>query len=381
MASGKHYVVTVLAALALGGCSDISDALFPPETPADNAAATQAPAPAPAPAPVSASAPAPMAQTPAPAPTMSVSAAPSAAMAPSGGTIVGQKANQIASDLERLKGTIGQQRALKQQITQQVESDSETYHGTLAAIQARLQLGTTPGNPILTRQWSEAQNELDRINSDVLQMNRLSSDVGNDASLAAFMLDSVRAARTLTGGLDEDFRRLSTLEDDTNETTVSIDRLLGELATDIQRQQEYIATARGDLNVLALAIKNGQLYGATLRGSGVTSAPLAPTMVSATERPLVVIRFDRPNVSYENALYTAVKGALERRPNAGFEVVAVSSTGGTTGSAAISETSSRRNAESVVRSLTQMGLTQDRVRLSTSTSPTAGNGEVDVFVR
>jgi len=298
-----------------------------------------------------------------------------------GGTIVGQKAGQVAGDLERLKATIAQQRAQKQQIMQQVVTDSETYHGTLAAIQARLQLGTTPGNPILTRQWSEAQNELDRINADVLQMNRLSSDVGNDASLAAFMLDSVRAARTLTGGLDEDFRRLSMLEDDTNQTTVEIDRLLTELATDIQRQQEYVASARSDLNVLALAIKNGQLYGATLGGSPVAAATLSPTMVSAAERPLVVIRFDRPNVSYENALYTAVKGALERRPSAGFEVVAVSSTGGTAGSSAISETTSRRNAESVVRSLTEMGLTQDRVRLSTATSPTAGNGEVDVYVR
>jgi hypothetical protein len=302
-------------------------------------------------------------------------------MPAAGGTIVGQKASQIAADLERLKGTINAQRAQMAQITQQVVTDSETYHGTIAAIEARLQLGTTPGNPVLTRQWSEAQSELDRINGDVLQMNRLASDVGNDASLAAFMLDSVRAARSLTGGLDEDFRRLSALEDDTNATTVGIDRLLSGLATDIQRQQQYVASARGDLNVLALAIKNGQLYGTSLGGVRTGAATIAPTMISASERPLVVIRFDRPNVSYENALYTAVKGALDRRPTSAFEVVAVSSSGGTAGTSAISETASRRNAESVVRSLTQMGLTADRVRLSTATSPSAGNGEVDVYVR
>jgi hypothetical protein len=319
---------------------------------------------------------------PAPAPAATAATAPATPIpATAGGTIVGQKASQIAADLDRLKGTINVQRGQKQQITQQVIADSETYHGTLAAIEAHLQLGTTPGNPVLTRQWSEAQNELDRINSDVLQMNRLSSEVGNDASLAAFMLDSVRAARSLTGGLDEDFRRLSLLEDDTNATTVQIDRLLGELSTDIQRQQQYVASARSDLNVLALAIKNGQLYGSTLSGTRSSAVPMAPTMASTGDRPLVVIRFDRPNVSYENALYTAVKGALDRRPTAGFEVVAVSSTGGSAGSAAISETSSRRNAESVLRSLTQMGLTADRVRMSTATSPTAGNGEVDVYVR
>ncbi len=299
---------------------------------------------------------------------------------PAGGTIVGQKASQIAGDLDRLKGTIGQQRSQMQQITQQIIADSETYHGTIAAIEARLQLGTTPGNPVLTRQWSEAQSELDRINADVQQMDQLSSQVGNDASLAAYLLDSVRAARTLSGGVDEDFRRLSLLEDDTNATTVQIDRLLTELATNIQRQQQYVSSARNDLNVLALAIKNGQLYGASLTNAR-QPGPVAPTMVSAIDRPLVVIRFDRPNVSYENALYTAVKGALDRRPSATFEVVAVSSTGGTPGTQAMSETSSRRNAESVMRSLTQMGLTSDRVRLSTAQSATAGSGEVDVFVR
>ena len=35
---------------------------------------------------------------------------------------------------------------------------------TIAAIEARLQVGTTPGNPILVQQWNEAQSELDRIN-------------------------------------------------------------------------------------------------------------------------------------------------------------------------------------------------------------------------
>lgn len=373
MGSGKHYVVTVLAALVLGGCSTINDALFPPEAPADGAAsqqqaaapAAQAPAPAPAPA----------AAAPAPAP------AASAPAVSAGGTIVGQKAAQLAGDLDRLKGTIGQQRGQMQQITQQIVSDSETYHGTIAAIEAHLQLGTTPGNPVLTRQWSEAQGELDRINGDVLQMNKLSSDVGNDASLAAYLLDSVRAARSLSGGVDEDFHRLALLEDDTNATTVGIDRLLTELSTNIQRQQQYVAGARNDLNVLALAIKNGQLYGSSLSSSRNAPGGIQPIAASSGERPLVVIRFDRPNVSYENALYTAVKGALDRRPSATFEVVAVSSTTGTPGSTAISETTSRRNADSVVRSLTQMGLTTDRVRLSTGSSPTAGNGEVDVYVR
>ena len=95
----------------------------------------------------------------------------------------------------------------------------------------------------------------------------------------------------------------------------------------------------------------------------------------------MVIRFDRPNSAYEDALYTAVKGALDRRPSAVFDVVAVSPSAGSPGAAALSETTARRNADAVVRSLSQMGLPADRIRISSLSSPDAHTGEVRVFVR
>src|SRR3546814_6499297 len=48
-----------------------------------------------------------------------------------------------------------------------------------------------------------------------------------------------------------------------------------------------------------------------------------------------VIRFDRPNVQYEQPLYSAVSRALERRPDAFFDVVAVSPQSGNAGRAAL----------------------------------------------
>lgn len=376
MASGKKYVITVLAALILGGCSVINDALFPAETSQPGAGA-QGTAAAPQTAGEAATS-----GAPAPAAVSSTPEAPMAAGQGAGtGTLVGQTVTQLRGDLQRLRSNISAQEGQFQQIRAQVVQDAETYHGTVAAVEARLQLGTTPGNPILTKQWSEAQSELDRINSDVLQMNRLSEDVSADASLAGYLVDSVRAARTLSGGVDEDFRHLTELEDETNATTVQVDRLLTELSNDIQRQQQYMANERGNLNVLALGIKSGQLYGGSLSfgrpGGGTALAAVGPA-----DRPLVVIRFDRPNVNYENALYTAVKSALDRRPSAAFEVVAVSSSSGSAAASALSETASRRGAEQVARSLTQMGLPSDRVRLSTMANPSVGPaGEVQVFVR
>ena len=300
------------------------------------------------------------------------------------GTFVGQKVESLRHDLAQLQSTLTGQSEQLQQIRAQTVQDSQGYHGTVAAIEARLQMGTTPGNPILVQQWNDAQASLDRINEDVLKMNRLSTAVASTSGMAAYLLDSVRAARGLSGAVDEDHRQLRVLEDETNGTTVLIERLLTELSNDVQRQQQYVANEKGDLNTLALAIKSGQFYGGSLATNRMIAGPAAapaPMAMATTERPLVVIRFDRPNVSYENALYTAVKSALDRRPNAVFDIVAVAPASGSPGTTALNETTARRNAESVARSLSQMGLPADRLRVSSLNSGDASSGEVRVFVR
>jgi hypothetical protein len=95
----------------------------------------------------------------------------------------------------------------------------------------------------------------------------------------------------------------------------------------------------------------------------------------------MVIRFDRPNVTYEQALYTAVSQALERRPSATFDVVAVAPAGGNAGQVALSTSASKRNAENVVRSLTNMGLPADRISLSATSNASTQANEVQVYVR
>jgi hypothetical protein len=96
---------------------------------------------------------------------------------------------------------------------------------------------------------------------------------------------------------------------------------------------------------------------------------------------MVVIRFDRPNVQYEQPLYSAVSRALERRPDAFFDVVAVSPQASNTGRAALDTNAARRNAQGVLRALTDMGLPTSRVALSATTAADAQTNEVRIFVR
>ena len=101
-------------------------------------------------------------------------------------------------------------------------------------------------------------------------------------------------------------------------------------------------------------------------GASVTPA------VMGDRRPLVVIRFDKPDVAYEPALYQALSRALERRPGAVFDLVAVSPTGASAAAA-------KQRADAVLKSMTGMGLPSDRVAESASAS--AKSPEVHIYVK
>jgi len=371
MALKKTHAVALCAALLAGGCSFAEDSLFPVQDPAAAGPAAGRGGAASGPAPGGGS-----------GAFETVGVTPGSAT----GTYVGVKVAALRNDLQGLQATLNRQNQSLQQIRGETVQDSQRYHGTVAAINARLQLGTTPGNPILAQQWNGAQGELDRISEDVLKMNRLANDVTASSTMAGYLLESVRAARLLSGAVDEDHRQLNVLEDETNRTVVMVERLLTELTDDAARQQQYVASEKQSLNTLALGIKNGALFGGSLASSAAaTYEPAAApsrSAFSAGEQPLVIIRFDKPNVNYEPALYAAVKSALDRRPNAVFDIVAVSPDTGNPAQQTLAAGNARRNAESVLRSLTAMNMPPNRVRLSSGSSPSASaNGEVQVFVR
>jgi hypothetical protein len=391
--------------MLLGGCSFASDALWPSLSADDPRPAAQPVASAPARQDSSAQAirveiPPSQAERNATAQMSGQPQSTQAQPAPASGTQVGQRVARMREDVQRLQSGVAGNNQQLQQLRAETVQTSQRYYTLVAGVNARLQVGTTPGNPILQGQWQQANQELDRIAAEIGRMTTLSNQVSADAALAAFLLESVRAAYTLSGAVEEDHRALASLEDDVNRTVVTIDRMLTELSEDISRQSAYISRERSNLSTLAVAIKNGELYGtglgnrAFVQSQGLEPGPAQTSAVgrgaaaqqqqaaaSADRRPLVVIRFDRANPSYEQALYTAVNRALERKPDARFDVVAVAPGKGTQAQVALASSNSKKNAETVVRSLTNMGLPADRVRLSSRTSGNIQSSEVHVLVR
>jgi hypothetical protein len=277
--------------------------------------------------------------------------------------------SRLAADAQRLAD-----------LRNQGAASAGAYQQAKAQITTRLQIGTTKGNPELVSQWNNAQSSLDQLSSNINSLNALGTDVSTDSSTAHFALDQIGATFNVSGAVDEDHRQLSLLQDETSQTLVMIDRLLSEVSDAVQRQTSYVANERGSLTSLASAIKNGELYGGT-PGVTMASAGSGPVQLASAGTPLVVIRFDRSDVDYQQILYAALNQALQQRPNAGFEVVAVSPTRGTAASVQIAQTAAKRHAQEVMRSMTDMGVPAARMGVASATDPAATDSEVRVFLR
>ena len=304
------------------------------------------------------------------------------------GTFVGKKVKELRGELTRLQASISQHNGSLQQLRARIVQDAQRYHTTVASINTRLQVGTTPGNPILVQQFNSAGADLEKISTDTSELNRLATAVSADSTMSAFLSESTRATLSVSGAVDEDHKQLAILEDEVNRTVVLIERLLKELAEDVRRQTNYVATERSNLNLLSAGIKGGEIYGASLANQAVIAAAgnsvfQGPARATDTtgRRPLVVIRFDRPDVPYQQALYAAVSRVLEGRPDAVFDLVAVAPNAGGPARIALNSNKAQRFAEGVLRALIEMGLPPSRVAMSGKTGSQSKTNEVHLYLR
>lgn len=371
---GTGLFLALALTVGLSACSDI-DNMFGDDSDQVDLVAPTAGAPGAA-APAATPAPAPVAGSGAPVATITpVTITPGTDT----GTAVNKTIQSLRGQLEGLEGKLSADSQQLAALRNTGAAAATAYQESKARITARLQIGTTKGNPELVSEWNNAQASLDSLSANINALNALGTDISNDSSTAHFVQDQIGATFNVSGAVDEDHRQLSLLQDETSQTQVLIDRLLTEVSGDVQRQTAYVASERGGLTTLASAIKNGELYGG-LPGISAAAASGGFQLAGAGS-PLVTIRFDRNTVDYQQMLYAALNQALASRPNAGFEVVAVAPTRGNAASVQIAQTAAERHARDVMRSITDMGVPAARLSIASATDPGATTSEVRVFVR
>ncbi len=358
---------------------------------------------------------------------------------PSSGTVVGNRALELRDEVLRLRSSVNLNANEFALLRANGAAGAVQYHSTVAAITARLQNGTTRGNPILLRQWDEAESSLNEVTNSLYRLNSLQTSVAADASLASYMLESIQAGFLLSGAVDEDHDQLKLLRDEVSRLVVQLDYLRNQVAADIQRQTTYLTTERSNLQALAFAITRGELLGNSIAnrpvivnpspvmtmprannyrssfapspvaspmspvmGGSLGPAPMSPTeylresglsgappympigdiaVAPSTGRLLVLIRYNKKNVEYEQQLSSAVNMALQRKSNSEFAILAVSPVNGDPAELATMQEAASRNSESVKRSLIQLGMSPSRITMGGSQSQDATYPEVHVYVR
>ena len=290
------------------------------------------------------------------------------------GTFVGQKVATFRGELTQLQSSIKANNAQLQQIRSSVINNALQYHKVTGMIEAKLQVGTTPGNPQMFTMLETAQNNIQVMNANTNALTQLAGKVAADTANTDYLVDAIRAAYTISGAVDEDHRQLHVLENEASQTSVLMNSLLNEVNSDITRQKQYINTANDTIVGLSSAIKVGS-YGVNNVPMGYTNntARFSASASTSSGSPLFVAKFNKADVKYEDGLKQAVVNAQSKKPNVIFDVVAVSPA---TGSSAVA----KNHATQIFQDMIDMGVSADRINLS-GKAGTGSSSEVQIFVR
>ena len=302
------------------------------------------------------------------------------------GTFVGGKINQFRADLSSIQNAISSHNNDFLRFKDLVDEQTSVYQGLSSAIRSRLQIGTTPGNPILVGQWNDAQRALEDIQNNVNNLQIVNNRVTADAALITHLRNAIDSSFFISGAIDEDHNQLKVLNDDVQRTSVLYARLMDELDQKISREIMILNDEREYMKKLAEDVEVGKF------GGRVSSPPTTSSNIQEQAKPksidtvniaplnydnaILVIKFDDTNFDYSTALFESISNALEQMPSANFEVVAVSPTGG----ASFSD-KARQRASEVFGKIVEMGVPSERMSLTSSNSTTAQAEEVHIYLK
>ena len=302
-------------------------------------------------------------------------------------TYVGQRILEMQEEFNKLDADIKQGEANFEKLKFNGIKSAESYHSIVAAIAARLQIGTTPGNPILLNQYEQAQTELAEVGAQGQNL----VDVGNQIALfstrVSYLLEQARSAKKLRGAVDEDHRNLSSFQDALKRRNVDVLRTLEDLNETVRRRDIFLAAERRRLTQLANAISVGESFGLGL--GTLNSLPAIndnenselgkrSDNINVSPNPIAIFRINEQN-NYEQNLFGAISATLDKAPKSRFTLVAVSSSAGNPSEQAERAANARNDVSKLISTLISMGMPADRISVSSLSVANVENTEVRLY--
>jgi hypothetical protein len=300
-------------------------------------------------------------------------------------TYVGQRIIEMEEEFNKLDNDITKGQDSFETLKSNGIISAENYHSIVAAISARLQIGTTPGNPVLLSQYEQAQTELSEVGAQGQNL----VDVGNKIALystrVSYLLEQARSTKKLRGAVDEDHRNLSNFQDALERRSVDVLRTLENLNETVRRRDIFLAAERRRLTQLANAIAVGESFGLGL--GTLSSLPAInddelnqnkQTNNSVSPNPIAVFRINEQE-DFEQNLFGAISATLDKSPKSRFTLVGVSSSAGNPSEQAERAANVRKDVSKVISSLVSMGMPADRLSVSALSASSVENTEIRLY--
>ena len=304
------------------------------------------------------------------------------------GTFVGQKVITFRNELAQIQTTNRSHADELQKIRNSILENTAQYNSNVSAIETKLQVGTTPGNPYMYDMLAKARNNVQTVSAQSTALENLSAKITSNATSTNFLLENIRSAFYISGAVDEDHNQLRTLQNEAEQVSVLINSLNTEASFDNENHQQYIIGAKTQLNNLANAIKVGNFQGApraetpraslfTGKSSLVIEKPsasnIAKPAAAVRGKPIFSVKFSNDNVDYNAGLKASVEAALERKPSSQFDVVAISSSA--------NQAKAQGYANKIFQEVVGIGVNPNNVNLGAKNEASASTPEIQVYVR
>lgn len=281
------------------------------------------------------------------------------APAASSGTPQGERIVQLRSRLIAIQGEISARNASLSEIRQRLAGDGALYRIAKGEIMA------SPTPPPASMQ--KAQAAIDRLNAGTTALDGEMRVFAKGAAEANKLMNESAAVKD---GTEEDRSQLNTLRGQIGHTANQLDRLVNEISNEWALQSAFLAKERAALATLGSTSSTATV----MTVPGTSGAPGSASAALLAQPAFVTIKFDRPNVSYRDALAQAVSAAKRRNPATAFDIVGI-----TAGRTIAPEATAR--AQEVANTMSTLGVEPAKMRLLSALNSTAQAHEVRIYAR
>ena len=308
------------------------------------------------------------------------------------GTFVGQRVAAFRQELSQIKQAEKSSEKMLEKINANISNNASLYQKTISTVENKLQAGTTPGNPNMYAMLQQAQDNVQNMFTNANALDNLSTKTATILTSINYLENSIAAAFNISGAVDEDHKQLRELQNEAMTVAQKAAALNETVSNAASFQQQTAIQSSQEINALHESVKNGtntfKVIQRPVMQRSTGYAPIVPVTRSAKPfktvskkasapiangLPLFSVRFNDSNVNYKEGLNTAIKSALNRKPNATFDIVAISDSNG--------QNKAQQYASNIFNEVVKLGANAGNISLNARISEKTPVAEVQIFVK